>query len=327
MRIHIGNLPSTHSLPAPCAAVIGNFDGVHTGHLKLLHTLKQQADARQLPVCILIFEPQPQEFFARVHAQDAPYRLMPLREKLHQLRQSACVDAVQVLRFNRQLAELSAEDFIERILRQGLNVRHLLIGDDFRFGKNRQGSAETLQNRPEFSLYQSPSLLTDGIRTSSTAIRQALSQGQIAPAQTLLGHPYSLSGRVMHGAKLGRTLNCPTANIHLPPHRYPLSGIFVVQTDGTMGRHYGVASFGMNPTVSAHATQAKLEVHLFDFNGNLYGKRLQVAFLHKLRDETRFDSLQALQQQIHADIAQARDWLAQTNLNASHTPNYTPATS
>lgn len=316
MHIHFGNLP--HHRPAPpCAAVIGNFDGVHTGHLKLLHTLKQQATARQLPVCVMLFEPQPQEFFSRQSAQNTPYRLMPLREKLHHLQQSGYVDAVHVLRFNRQLAQLQADDFIQKILIDSLNVHHLLIGDDFRFGHNRQGSVEQLQQRIEFTLYQSPSLLNNGIRTSSTAIRQALVQGDLCLARTLLGRPYSLSGRVMHGAKLGRTLNCPTANIHLPPHRYPLHGIFVVQIDGTIGTHHGVASFGLNPTVSSGSLKPKLEVHLFDFQGNLYGQRLRITFLHKLRDEAQFDSLTALQQQIHADIAQARDWLRQSGLQVA----------
>lgn len=313
MHIHLGTLPSSHPTP-PCAAVIGNFDGVHTGHLHLLHTLHQQAQERQLPVSVVIFEPQPQEFFSRTRQLPAPYRLMPLREKLHHLQQSGLIDHVHILRFNRQLAELSAEDFIERILLQRLNVRHLLIGDDFRFGKNRTGGVEQLQQRNEFTLHQSHSILTNGVRTSSTAIRQALAAGDFTQAQTLAGHPYRLSGRVMHGAQLGRTLNCPTANINLPPHRYPLHGIFVVRIQSPHGWHNGVASFGFNPTV-AHSPsgglKAKLEVHLFDFNGNLYGQRLNIIFLHKLRDEAQFDNLTALQQQIHADIAQARDWFAQ----------------
>ena len=309
MNIRFGNTvfrPHPHG----SAVTIGNFDGVHLGHRHILERLRHEADERGLAAVAIVFEPQPQEFFSRQRGVEKPFRLSPLREKLRLLRDTGCLDAVWVLRFNARLAAVSAADFIQHLLIEQLHTRHLLIGDDFRFGAGRQGDFSLLSRRPEFTTERTPSVMVQDVRASSTLVRQALSEGRLGYAESLLGHPYSLSGRVKHGAKLGRTIGCPTANLHLPPYRYPLCGVFVIAAHGTFGTRYGVASFGRNPTVSSLPTQ-KLEAHLFDFAGQLYGQRLRIDFLHKLRDEAKFPGLPELQAQITADIAQARDWLAQ----------------
>lgn len=297
-------------LPAPLppsAVTIGNFDGVHTGHRHILQRLASEAQAHQLHSVAIIFEPQPNEFFSRQANREQPQRITPLRDKIQLLQQTSSVDSVWVQRFNQHFANQTAEQFIQTILREQLNTRYLLIGDDFRFGKGRGGDFALLAAQDDFATERTPSVLIAGERASSTAIRQALQAGDIAAASQMLGHPYTLSGHVKHGKKLGRTIGCPTANMHLPLHRYPLSGVFVVRVAGSFGERAGVASFGSNPTVS-HTPEAKLEVHLFDFSGCLYGERIQVTFLHKLRDEAKFDSIAALQRQIAQDMQAARDW-------------------
>ncbi|MBH5328417.1 bifunctional riboflavin kinase/FAD synthetase [Eikenella sp. S3360] len=308
MNIRFGN---TAFLPHPhgSAVTIGNFDGVHLGHRHILERLRREADARGLAAVAIVFEPQPQEFFSRQRGAKQPFRLTPLREKLRLLRDTGCLDAVWALRFNAELSAMPAPDFIQKLLLGQLNTRYLLIGDDFRFGAGRQGDFELLRRCPEMDTESTPSVMVQDVRASSTLVRQALSEGRLAYAESLLGHRYSLIGRVKHGAKLGRTIGSPTANIHLPPHRYPLGGVFAVAAHGAFGSRPGVASFGLNPTVSDLPTQ-KLEVHLFDFTGNLYGQRLRVDFLHKLRDEQKFSGLPELQAQIAADMAEARGWLA-----------------
>ena len=198
---------------------------------------------------------------------------------------------------------------LNRLNPEQLNTRYLLVGDDFRFGKARGGDFALLSAQPDFVTERTPSILVAGERASSTAVRQALSEGSLHRAEQILGHGYSLSGRVKHGAKIGRTLGCPTANIHLPSHTYALQGVFVVSVRGAFGECAGVASFGRNPTVS-DTPAAKLEVHLLDFHGDLYGQRLHIRFLHKLRDEIKFADLGSLQTQIAADILAARQWHA-----------------
>ena len=297
-------------LPAPLlpsAVTIGNFDGVHTGHRHILERLAREAQARQLHSVATIFEPQPNEFFSRQANRPLPQRITPLRDKIQLLQQTGSVNSVWVQRFNPQFAAQTAEQFIQTILRAQLNTRYLLIGDDFRFGKGRGGDFSLLDAQRDFETERTPSILISGERASSTAIRQALQTGDVAAANQMLGHPYTLSGHVKHGKKLGRTIGCPTANVHLPLHRYPLSGVFAVRAKGSFGECAGVASFGTNPTVS-HTPEAKLEVHLFDFSGCLYGERIQVTFLHKLRDEAKFDSIADLQAQIAQDIETARAW-------------------
>lgn len=293
--------------PHGSAVTIGNFDGVHLGHRHILQRLKQEAADRGLPVVVVVFEPQPQEFFARKSGCELPYRISPLRSKLQLLHETGCIDAVWVLRFNQAFAGMGAQTFIDELLRGTLNTKYLLIGDDFRFGAGREGSFEMLQNQPGMVTERTPSVLVENIRASSTAVRKALSDGRLEHACRLLGHGYALSGRVKHGTKLGRTIGCPTANMQLPQHHYPLSGVFVVEAEGSFGKRRGVASFGFNPSVSKSRRQ-KLEVHLFDFHGDLYGQRLSVRFLHKLRDEQKFDSIGDLQRQIWADMDAARNW-------------------
>ena len=306
MKICLGQA-NTPDFPQGAAVTIGNFDGVHLGHKHILQKLKHEADLRGLPVAVVIFEPQPKEFFARKAGKKLPYRISPLRTKLRLLRETGCVDAVWVLRFDQSFADMTAQTFIDRLLRQTLDTRYLLIGDDFRFGAGREGCFELLSQQPDMQTERTPSVIVEDIRTSSTAVRQALSDGLLEYAKKLLGHDYVLSGKVKHGQKLGRTINAPTANIQLPPYHYALSGVFVVEADGAFGTRRGVASFGFNPTVSNNRSQ-KLEVHLFDFDGDLYGQRIFVRFLHKLRDEQKFASIEELKTQILQDMDDARRW-------------------
>jgi riboflavin kinase / FMN adenylyltransferase len=281
-----------------CALTIGNFDGVHRGHRALIDRVTARAREAKLTSCILTFEPHPREFFA---ADAAPARLTRLRDKLELMAQAG-VDRVHVARFDAKFAALPAERFIEEVLVRGLAVQWLLVGRDFRFGARRAGSFATLQNQG-FALETMPDVLFDGKRVSSSEVRAALAAGNLAEGERLLGHPYTISGRVAHGAKLGKNLGFPTANIVLrrPP---PIAGIFVVEVD-RYGR--GVASVGRRPTVNPVAIPL-LEVHLFDHHGDFYGEHLRVRFLKKLRDEEKYDGLPALQAAIARDARQAKEY-------------------
>ncbi|KZE31624.1 bifunctional riboflavin kinase/FAD synthetase [Crenobacter luteus] len=303
MRVYMGSM-RTSGLAA-CALTIGNFDGVHLGHQNMLARLRAEADARGLPTALLTFEPHPREFFCH---DDPPSRLSTLRDKLDFLAERQLVDEVFVYRFNPAFARMSAQDFVDRVLVGALNTRYLLIGDDFQFGAKRQGDFALLSSCPAFVTEAMPSVLVAGERASSTLVRERLAAGDLSAAARLLGRPYQLSGRVMHGKKLGRTLGFPTANIHLPHRRPALEGVFVVEVDTPGATFGGVASFGKNPTVDT-GDDYKLEVHLFDFAGELYGQRLRVRFLKKLRDEARYDTLDALVAQIERDAASARSYL------------------
>jgi riboflavin kinase/FMN adenylyltransferase len=294
---------------SPTALTIGNFDGVHRGHQAMLARLKEQAGALGLRACVLTFEPHPLELFA---PRTAPTRLTSLREKLELLAAHG-VECVQVSRFNRAYANLSPQDFIEHVLLQGLDMRWLLIGDDFRFGARRAGDFALLQEaaaKKGFGLEAMRTVAQDGVRISSSAVRSALAAGRLAEAETLLGRPYSISGRVVHGDKLGRTIGYPTANVQLRHNRPPLYGIFAVRTlDGKGVTRHGAASLGLRPTVD-DSGRAKLEVHLFDFSGDLYGQHLRIDFLHKIRDEEKFADLESLRVRIDRDCEEARDYLA-----------------
>jgi len=288
---------------------IGNFDGVHRGHQALLHMLTGRARALALPAVVLTFEPHPREYFAPA---DAPARLASLREKLLLLAAGG-VDRVHVCRFDARLAALSAEQFIERILVRGLGVRHLIIGDDFRFGARRQGDFTLLQAQGAsfgFGVEAMPTLDVEGERVSSSAVRAALAGGDLAHAARLLGRPYSIAGRVIHGDKLGRTLGYPTANIQMKHRKPALSGVFAVTVEGLAPEPVpGVASIGLRPTVTSSG-RPTLEVHLFGWDRECYGAHLRVHFLNKQRDECKFDSLDALAAQIARDEDQARAWFA-----------------
>jgi len=293
----------------PTALTIGNFDGVHRGHQAMLARLKDRARSLGLRACVLTFEPHPLELFA---PQTAPTRLTSLREKLELLAADG-IECVHVSRFNRAYASRSPQDFIEHVLLDGLAMRWLLIGDDFRFGARRAGDFALLQAasaKHGFGLEAMPTVTQEGVRVSSSAVRAALAAGRLAEAEALLGRPYSISGRVVPGDQLGRRIGYPTANVQLRHNRPPLSGIFAVRTlDGHGHTRYGAASLGLRPTVDSSG-RAKLEVHLFDFEGDLYGQHLRVDFLHKIRDEEKFPSLDALKARIARDCEIARDLLA-----------------
>ncbi|MGE0807998.1 MAG: bifunctional riboflavin kinase/FAD synthetase [Burkholderiaceae bacterium] len=305
----------------PCALTIGNFDGVHLGHQAILARLRRRADELGLPACVLTFEPHPRDYFAARAAAApaagpaapvAPARIYTQRDKLEAL--AACgVDRVCIAHFNASLAALPAEQFIERILIDGLHARYLLVGDDFRFGAARRGDFAMLQAaavQHGFELARTETILDDGVRVSSSAVRAALAAGDFARARQLLGGPYFISGRVIHGRKLGRTIGFPTLNLRIPFVRPAVSGIFVVRVHGVHAAPLpGVASLGTRPAVASDG-RLLLEVHLFDFNENLYGRRIRVEFLHKLRDEADFPSLAALTAQIERDAQAARRWFA-----------------
>jgi len=271
----------------------------------MLSRLRQEADARGLPTALLTFEPHPREFFAR---NCPPSRLSTLRDKLAFLRELGLLDYVFVCRFNAALSHMEAPDFVQRVLVEQIHARYLLIGDDFQFGAKRGGNFELLAGCPHFVTEAMPSVLVAGERASSSRVRECLAAGNLEAAETLLGRHYQISGKVMHGKKLGRTIGFPTANVHLPHRRPALAGIFVVQADTPYGRIGGVASLGKNPTVS-HTEDYKLEVHLFDFSGDLYGKQIRVHFLKKLRDEAQFEDIDTLVAQIEHDAASAQAYL------------------
>lgn len=281
-----------------CALTIGNFDGVHRGHRALIERVTAKAREARLTARVLTFEPHPREFFA---SDAAPARITRLRDKLELMAQAG-VDHVHVARFDARFAALTAEQFIQQILVENLGTAWLLVGRDFRFGAKRAGTFETLQGRG-FAVESMPDVQFQGKRVSSSAIRAALQAGDLAEAERMLGHAYTISGRVAHGAKLGRGLGFPTANIVLR-RAPPVAGIFVVEVE-RFG--HGVASVGRRPTVNPVATPL-LEVHLFDHDGDLYGEHLRVRFLKKLRDEEKYDGLPALQAAIARDARQARDY-------------------
>lgn len=293
-----------------CVATLGSFDGVHLGHQEVIRRTIAKAREQGLPATVITSEPLPREFFA---PDTAPPRLTRLREKLAVFAQLG-IDRVLCLRFNAALAGLPAEVFVDNILVNGLGLAHLVVGDDTRFGKNRQGDFQLLQTlgqRFGFSAERVATFSRAGERVSSTRIREALGAGDMQTAAALLGRPYPMSGRVAHGDKRGRVLGYPTANIHLKRRQTPLMGIFAVEIgfcdSPEAGRLPGVASIGVRPTFGGG--QCLLEVHLFDFDRDIYGQHVDVYFLHKLRDERRFDTVEALVAQMHRDAEQARKFL------------------
>lgn len=309
MRL-VRGLHNLRPLSQGCVATIGNFDGVHRGHQAILARLRDRALELRVPSCVVIFEPQPREFFA---PDTAPARLARLREKLELLAEQG-VDFVLCLAFNKRLRELSADEFVHQVLVDGLRVKHLEVGDDFRFGAGRSGDFDFLVQagaREGFSVEAALTVELDGERISSTRVRQALQQGQLELAERLLGRPYALAGRVLHGQKLARQLGTPTANIQLKRRKAPLQGVFLVGVQIGARRFHGVGNIGQRPTVAGDG-RPHLEVHLLEYAGDLYGQRLTVVFHHKLRDEQRFASLEALKEAIDADVAAARAyWLGQ----------------
>ncbi len=290
----------------PVALTIGNFDGVHLGHQALLNELRAAAQARGLPAAVVIFEPHPREFFA---PQQAPARLTNLREKL-ELFAAMGIDRVHVCRFNARFSQMSAAGFIHA-LHEKLSAKFVLIGDDFRFGSGRAGDSALMEKigmQHGFTVQAVRSVLHNGVRISSTAVRAALAEGDMRKAQSYLGRPYSISGRVEHGDGLGKQIGFPTANIQLKHNRPPLSGIFVVQAHAEgMGVLQGVASLGVRPTVH-QGGKPVLEVHLFEFAQQIYNKHMRLDFLHKLRDEEKYPDVETLTRQIALDVENAKQW-------------------
>lgn len=291
-----------------CAVTIGNFDGVHLGHQALLRQLAAQARPRHEPVCVVTFEPHPREL---LDPEGAPPRLSRLRDKVAALA-ALEVDRLLLLRFDEQLVEQEPEAFIDDVLVGGLGARHVVVGDDFRFGRRRRGDLALLAAAGRgrgFEVEEAATHYLDGDRVSSTRVRAALAAGDLDGAARLLGGPYTLRGRVIRGDRIGRDLGYPTANIAMDGHRLATSGVFAVVACDAAGRRLpGVASLGWRPTVGG--TRPLLEVHAFDFDGDLYGAHLSVALLARLRAEERFDSLDALVERMHADARQARAQLA-----------------
>lgn len=290
-----------------CVATIGAFDGVHRGHRAVLQRLLEKGRKLQLPATVVLFEPLPREFFAPLQS---PARLMSFHEKFSALRELG-IDRVLRIRFDRALSEMGAAEFVRRVFVDGLGARYIVVGDDLHFGKNRAGDFAFLQeagSRFGFDVVATQSVIEDGERISSTRIRAALEQSDFALAEELLGRPYSISGRVMYGQQLGRTIGVPTANLNLRRLRAPLAGVYAVEIKG-VGPNVlrGVANVGTRPTIG-DLTKAILEVHIFDFSGNLYHRNISVVFRKKLRDEIKFASLDQLKQQIETDVAAGRDY-------------------
>jgi riboflavin kinase/FMN adenylyltransferase len=287
-----------------CVLTIGNFDGVHHGHRLLLGHLFAKAQELGVPSMLLTFEPQPREYFA---GEKVPARLTRFREKITLLEQTE-LDRVLCLPFNETTRNTSAEWVIEVLLNDLLGIRYIVVGDDFRFGKDQQGDYAMLEEAGErygFGVSHVGTLTFEHERISSSRIREVLAEGDFELAEKLLGHPYFIMGRVVYGRQLGRTLGVPTANIRLQRYRAALEGVYAVKVQGLEKEYPGVANIGVRPTVDGK--EPLLEVHVFDFEGDLYGKLLTVEFVKKIREERAFDGLEALKNQIHADIAEARE--------------------
>ena len=300
-------LHNIQAFPQGCVLTIGNYDGLHLGHGQLLDSLKAKGQQLGLPTVAMIFEPQPKELF---DAAGAPARLCNLGEKIQYFKAQG-LDALACMAFNQRFRSLSARQFVEDVLVNKLNVKALIVGDDFRFGNDRGGDFEYLQQAGKefgFTVQDTKTVQQQGQRVSSTLIRSALENGDLKTAQDLLGREYSITGRVAHGQKLGRTLGVPTANVLLKRNKTPLIGVYAVEVNIRQGESVtavnGVANIGMRPTVGG--VTPILEPHLFDFDGDLYGQRIEVVFKQKIRDEKRFNGLDELKAAIHHDIQLAK---------------------
>jgi riboflavin kinase/FMN adenylyltransferase len=305
---------STYNITAReegAVVTIGNFDGVHLGHQGLIKRVVDCAHAHHAPSLIITFEPHPFEFFHQ-HDLTIP-RLTRLREKFHALSKNH-VDNVLVLKFNQAFANLKAAAFVEDILVNQLHTKHVILGDDFRFGHEREGDfalMEKLGHKFGFSVEAMPTVMQDGQRISSTRVRDVLKAGDLKGAKALLGRPYTMQGRVRGGDQLGRALGFPTANIYLHRKLAPIQGVFIVFMHGISDRKEpGVANVGVRPTVGG--TETLLEVHLLDFNGDLYGRYVEVEFCEKLREEIRYQNLDLLKEQIAKDVDSARNYFNMT---------------
>ena len=301
-----------------CVTTIGNFDGLHLGHQAIILQLKTIANKHDLPTVIITFEPQPQEYFS---PQNAPARLTRLREKIEEIARLG-VDRLVCLRFNSELASLSPRGFVERLLIDGLEISHLVVGDDFRFGKDRQGDYATLEKMADefgYELEHTNTCLFQGKRISSTRIRQALAGDNLNLARELLGRDYAISGRVVHGDKRGKALGFPTANMELHRLHSPVTGVYVTRVNITGRRrglgetsHPAVTSIGTRPMFDGEGM--RLETHILDFDETLYAKHIQVVFLKKLRPEEKFSDVEDLKKAIETDSENARQYFAKKGL-------------
>ena len=301
MQIYRHIPKSTHARHANDASrvlAIGNFDGLHLGHQALLAKTVDVAKSQQLKPAVMTFEPHPREFFM---PQNAPARLSSLREKLEYFNEVG-VNDVFVLRFNQAFSAVTAHDFMHQVLRDSLHANTILVGGDFCFGAKRKGTVQDLIDTG-FSLIDFPEVKVGDARVSSTLVRDALADGDLVQAERFLGRPYSISGKVVHGAQLGRQLGYPTANVHMRHERPALTGVYAVKLDG----REGVANLGVRPTI-AGVPKLRLEVYVFDFDGDLYDQHVHVQFYHKIRDEMKFDGLDALKAQIALDVVSAKQF-------------------
>jgi riboflavin kinase / FMN adenylyltransferase len=291
-----------------CVLTVGNYDGVHLGHQQMIRAVKRRAAALRVPAAVMVFEPSSKEF---IDPDGAPARLTRWREKFTALK-AAGVDRLVTLRFDEPMREMSPECFVEQLLVEGLGARHVVVGDDFRYGRKACGTIDSLRQAGRergFGVEQIEPFVVDGVRVSSTAVRERLERGDYVGAARLLGRRYRMTGHVAHGRELGRTLGFPTANLHLMRRKSPTWGVLAVRVHGIgAGSREGVASLGTRPTVNG--TLPLLEVHVFDFSGELYGRLIEVEFIAKLRDEAKFDSLEAMVEQMKIDAAQAREILS-----------------
>lgn len=303
MRVRRGFEPSPETDPGRAVA-IGNFDGVHLGHQAILAMLAERGREARVPTAVVCFEPQPKEYFA---PGAPPARLMRLRDKAERIAEAGAAE-LRVLRFDARLAGLEAERFIDRVLVGALGAKQVVIGEGFRFGRGRGGDVEALRRAGKsrgFGVDAVPPRQAGGAPVSSTRVREALAAGRLDEARTLLGRDFRISGRVVAGARLGRTLGFHTANLRLHRRVSPVAGIFAVRVTGAgLARHPGVASVGTRPTVGG--TEWLLEAHLFDFDGDLYRERLDVDFIARLRDEVRFPDLASMTAQMQDDARRAR---------------------
>ena len=309
----IRNIPA-YKFSHGCVMSIGNFDGIHLGHQSIVERVIKKSQTRSIPSVITTFEPHPHEFFT----PDSADRIMGLREKYIALKEFS-VDYLFLMRFDHSLANTTADEFIKTFLLNGLKVKSLIIGDDFRFGKKRQGDYELLKKYADvknFELENTNTLEIGNKRISSTRVRHLLQNHEFDKAEELLGRPYFISGRVRHGDKRGRQLGFPTLNIGLKNNRTLFTGVFAVEIQGLGGIKKAVANIGYRPTVEGNIPQ--LEAHVFDFDQQCYGKQINVLFRKKLRDEKRFESIELLAQQIDIDVHQAREFF---NLQVSHLKN------
>jgi riboflavin kinase/FMN adenylyltransferase len=293
-----------------CVLTIGAFDGIHRGHQEMIQVLRARAEAHRLPAALLSFEPTPREFFAK---GAAPARLTRLREKVDVLR-GLGIDRFICARFDERMRSIAPDAFVSDVLVSALGVGHVVVGHDFRFAKDQAGNVETLRawgSRGNFDVGEVAAFEVDGERVSSSLVRRALASGDLARAAKLLGRPYRMTGKVIAGAKLGRSLGFPTANLGLHRRTTPLAGIFAVRVSGGgLSDARAVASLGTRPTVNGK--EPLLEVHVFDFDGDLYRRYLHVDFIERLRDERRFESIDALVGQMHEDAARAREILSRS---------------